>query len=294
MKNYLTFDIGGTEIKYGVITEDYTILIKGSFPSKGTLGGKYILDDIILKASELNSYKPQGIAISSAGVVNSITGEILSATNTIVDYIGMNVIEYIQERTNLPVSILNDVNSMALCESTLGAVKDAKIAIALTIGTGIGGSIIINNRVFEGAGFNAGEFGLMKINELSFESLASTSALVSSVQKAFDASVENGVEVFKLYDNNEPEVVKQVHLFFDYLSTGIANLSYAFNPDVIVIGGGITARDSLISEIYAYLEPKLTAHLRKYTKLSAAKFRNDAGMIGAFIHFKNSHDLILT
>ena len=114
------------EIKYGVITEDYTILIKGSFPSKGTLGGKYILDDIILKASELNSYKPQGIAISSAGVVNSITGEILSATNTIVDYIGMNVIEYIQERTNLPVSILNDVNSMALCESTLGAVKDAK------------------------------------------------------------------------------------------------------------------------------------------------------------------------
>ena len=148
MKNYLAFDIGGTEIKYGVINEDYAIIIKGSFPSKGPIGGTYILDDIISKASELKSYNPAGIAISSAGVVNSVTGEILSATNTIVDYIGMNVIQYINQRTNLPVSILNDVNSMALCESTLGAVKGAKIAIALTVGTGIGGSIIINNRVF--------------------------------------------------------------------------------------------------------------------------------------------------
>lgn len=290
MKNYLSFDIGGTEIKFSVMTEDYNILTKGRFPSKGPMGGQYILDDIIAKVETLKSFNPVGIAVSSAGVINSKTGEVLSATNTILNYIGMNVIEYLNEKTNLPVSILNDVNSMALCESTLGAAQGHKVAIALTIGTGIGGAIIINNHVFEGAGYNAGEFGLMKFGPNKYESLASTSALVSSVQEKLGNLVENGVDVFKLYDEKNPDVIKFVHNFFDHLSDGIANLSYAFNPDIIVIGGGITARDSFIKELTAFLEPKLSNHLRKYTKLTAAKFRNDAGMIGALIHYKDTYE----
>lgn len=286
MKNYLTFDIGGTEIKYSVMTDEFNVLIKGTFPSKGPLGGQYILDDIISKYETLKSYEPQGIAISSAGVINSLTGEVLNATNSIMNYIGMNVIDYLGTATGLPVSIINDVNAMALCESILGAARGTRVAIALTIGTGIGGAIIINNRVFEGVGYNAGEFGSMKMDGHTYESLASTAALVTRVQKRLGDSVKNGIDVFNLYDTNHPEVIPLVDSFFDHLSTGIANLSYALNPEVIVIGGGITARDSFVTDLAKHVEPKLTNHLKKYTKIVAANFRNDAGMIGALIHYK--------
>lgn len=289
MKNFLTFDIGGTEIKYGVINENFEILFKDKFPSKGKLGGHLILDDIIEKANALMSYEPHGIAISSAGVINSETGEVLSATDSIKNYIGMNIIEYVSSRTNLKVSVLNDVNSMALCEATLGDAKDAKVAIALTVGTGIGGAIVINNQIFQGVGFNAGEFGLMRIGEHKYEELAATSALVNQAKVIFGDNIQSGLDIFKLYDEKNPLAVNLVSKFYDNLSIGIANLSYALNPDLIIIGGGITGRDSFVTELNEYIQNRLTPHLRKYTKVSAAHYKNDSGMIGAFVHFKNTY-----
>lgn len=289
MNHYLVFDIGGTEIKYGVITEDATLIFKDKFPSRGETGGKYILDDIILRVKELSHYNPKGIGISSAGVINSSTGEVLSATNTIVDYIGMNVITYIKERTGLDVSVLNDVNAMALCESNDGAAKNSKLMIALTIGTGIGGAIVLNNQLIEGNGYNAGEFGLMKFNGEDYEQLAATSILVKNAKSLIGEHITNGVDVFRLYDEQNPMAIKLVNQFYEHLSQGIANLTYAFNPEVIVIGGGVTGRDSFITELESYVMAKLTPHLRKYTKLVAAKHRNDAGMIGAYFHYKNQH-----
>jgi predicted NBD/HSP70 family sugar kinase len=289
MNHYLVFDIGGTEIKYGVITEDATLIFKDKFPSRGTTGGKYILEDILEKVALLSSYEPKGIAISSAGVINSSTGEVLSATNTIVDYIGMNVISYLKDRTNLDVSILNDVNAMALCETNVGAAKDSKFTIALTVGTGIGGAIVLNNRLIEGNGYNAGEFGLMRFNNQDYEQQAATSILVKNAQAVFGDTIKNGIDVFNLYDQKDEQAINLVNQFYDNLSVGIANLTFAFNPEVIVIGGGITGRDSFINELQSHVMAKITPHLRKYTTLVAAKHKNDAGMIGAFFHYKNQY-----
>ncbi|VEU82187.1 ROK family protein [Acholeplasma hippikon] len=291
MKNYLTFDIGGTEIKYGVINENYEIIFKDKFPSQGATSGKLVLDDILFKVSELKGYEPQGIAISSAGVINSDTGEVLSATDAIKGYIGMNIVDYIGKETGLNVSVINDVNAMALCESTLGVAKDSKVTVCMTVGTGIGGAIVLNNQIFQGVGYNAGEFGLMKIGDHKYESLAATSALVKQAQELFGNQIQNGIDVFKLYDEKNPLAVNLVNRFYDHLSVGIANLAYALNPDLFVIGGGITARDSFVEELNVYVQDKLTKHLKRYTKVAAAQFRNDAGMIGAFVHFKNTYKI---
>lgn len=287
MKNYLTFDIGGTEIKYGVINEAHEFIFKDKFPSKGPIGGKYILDDILERIEALRGYNPEGVAISSAGVINSHTGEVLSATGTIIDYIGMNIVSYIGKRSNLKVSAINDVNAMALCESNLGAAKDSQVAIALTIGTGIGGAIIIQKQIFEGVGYNAGEFGLMKIGTENYEDLAATSILVKNAQTVFGSEVQNGLDVFKLYDAKNEKAIELVNDFYDYLSIGLANLSYIFNPDLIVIGGGIVSRPTFIDELNQFFAPKITTHLMKYTHLAVAKHKNDAGMLGAFVHFKS-------
>ncbi|WP_025724509.1 ROK family protein [Acholeplasma granularum] len=289
MKNYLTFDIGGTEIKYGIINELNEFLFKDKFPSKGPLGGKFILEDILLKVEALKHYNPQGIAISSAGVINSDTGEVLSATNSIMNYIGINIVEYLSSKTGLKVSAINDVNAMALCEATLGGAKNSKVSIALTIGTGIGGAILIDNHIFEGVAYNAGEFGLMLINEEKYEDLAATSVLVRKAQEVFGDQVKNGLDVYNLYDNKNPKAIELVQKFYNNLSIGLANLTYIFNPDMIVIGGGITGRKSFIDELNEFFIPKITPNLRKYTKLVAATHKNDSGMIGAFIHFKEKH-----
>lgn len=285
MKYIFTVDIGGTEIKYGVIDFSGKLIYKSKMPSKGPLGGKFILDDIVDVFNLLSSkYSFLGVSVSSGGVINSNTGDVLSATGSIKDYIGMNIITYLNSRLNVPVSALNDVNSMALCESFYGVGKGAKSMIALTIGTGIGGAILINGELIEGSAFSAGEFGLMQIESNIFEEIASTSSLVKSAKKKI-SNINNGIDVFKYYDEKHPDITKVVNDFYNYLSIGIANLIYAFNPDVVVIGGGISQREKFIPELKETLSSKLSSYMMSHTQIKAAKFKNDAGMIGAYVHF---------
>lgn len=289
MKYIFTVDIGGTEIKYGIIDSSSQLIFKDKMPSKGPLGGKYILDDIIDNFNLLSKkYSLLGIAVSSGGVINSKTGEVLSATGSIKDYIGMNIIHYLNKKLNVPVSVLNDVNSMALCESFYGSGKNLNSMIALTIGTGIGGAIIINGNLVEGSAFSAGEFGLMTIESEIYEEIASTASLVR-LTKNIIPSIKNGLDVFKYYDEGHEEIVKVVNKFYDNLATGIANLIYAFNPDAFIIGGGISARTKFIDELNHHLRNKLSSYMAAHTQIKAAEFKNDAGMIGAFVHFLKQH-----
>lgn len=290
MRYFFVFDIGGTEIKYGVINHDGVLIAKDKMPSRGALGGKFILDDIVAVTKSLALVYPgEGIAISSAGVINSNTGEVLSATNAIVDYIGMNVIKYLESKLLMPVSVMNDVNSMALCEFHQGAGKSASSMVALTVGTGIGGALILNGQLIQGHGYSAGEFGLMCVESSDYEAIASTSSLVKAAQTQIGSHIQTGVEVFKLYDEQHPIAIQIVHRFYQNLSIGIANIAYAFNPEVIVIGGGITGRNQFIDELTQFVNPRLNEHLRKYTAIKAATHKNDAGMIGAFYHFLNQY-----
>ena len=290
MNHFLVFDIGGTEIKYGVINQDGQLIFKDKMPSKSALGANHILDDIVRVSKTLIPlHNPKGVGISSAGVIDSTTGEVLSATSTIVGYIGMNVIDYLSSRLDLPVSVMNDVNSMALCEANLGAAKDSKLTIALTVGTGIGGAIVLNGQLIEGHGFSAGEFGLMQIESCMYEQIASTSALVRLAKSTLGEQIQNGVDVFNLYDQGNEKAIQAVSTFYNNLSIGIVNLIYAFNPELVVIGGGITARSTFIDELTTFISAKLNDHLRKHTQIKAATYKNDAGMIGAFFHFLSKY-----
>ena len=288
MKLYLTFDIGGTDIKYSVIDKNFNFILKDSFPSKGNVGAEYMLKDITnITKGIIQKYDIKGIAISSAGVINSKTGLVLSATNSIKNYTGINLITYFNNLFSLPISIENDVNCMGLCEATIGTGLAYNSVTALTIGTGVGGSIVINKEVLNGSSFSAGEFGLMIINGAPYEANASLSALVKNAQDKVDPLIKDGIDVFNYYDKGYYQAKMVVNHFYDSLAIGIVNIIYVTNPEIVILGGGITNREEFLEELMPHIKKYLRKWEMENTKIAIAKHKNDAGMIGALIHHLN-------
>ena len=160
--------------------------------------------------------------------------------------------------------------------------KDFDHFLMMTVGTGIGGAIVMQKQLWRGPNYNAGEFGRMIMQDgQHYELLAATSALVRSAQKA-GLDVNNGNEVFELYDAKNKVAKQVVKNFYDYLAIGISNLVYAFNPQSIIIGGGITNRDTFIDELKVELQKILHHSFYETVIIQRSYFKNDGGMLGAY------------
>lgn len=288
MKKYLAFDIGGTHIKYGIVDDEGNVIRHAHMDTEAHLGGKSIIRKIISKANEVKLIEElEGIAISTAGQVNFNTGTIVAAGDTIPDYQGLEIKKCVSEAVNLPVEVRNDVDCAALCEKWKGS-HSAKDFIVLTIGTGIGGGIVINNELYSGHSFSAGEWGYMLVEGEPFEKVASISGLIRLAKMYKEHREWTGEEIFTLYDYGDSEIAKAVREFYKHLGIGIANLIYIFNPEVVIIGGGITGRGQrFLQEVEDEVEKYTHPSILKNTRLVLAKHSNQSGMIGAVYHFIN-------
>ena len=289
--HYICFDIGGTSIKYGAADEKGNLLLKGEVPNEIQTKG---VDGFIESLASLTErykreYDLQGIAVSTAGVVDLDKGVVLYAPKYFPGYPGTSLGERLEERCGLPCTVENDVNAAALGEYWLGAGQGAKSLFCITVGTGIGGCAILDGRVIHGAAFCAGEAGLQHISpEGSWEEMASTRALIRNVakKKGLPETELDGKKIFAMVQNGDADAVAAIEKQMEDLAVGLANICYILNPELIIVGGGIAAQE-------AYLYPKLDAALRKrllpfvYDRLSLrfAALKNDAGMIGALYNF---------
>ncbi|KIL43066.1 ROK family protein [Jeotgalibacillus campisalis] len=289
MRKFLAFDIGGTLIKFGVLTEDGTIIEKFEIETEAYLGGPVILEKIKQHGKPLvDQYKVDGICISTAGQVHSDKGEILFASDHIPDYTGTRLKEEFESFFNLPVEVENDVNCAGLAESWIGTGKNAKSVFCLTIGTGIGGSYILDNKLHTGHNFSGGEIGYIPIEGGRFEDLASTRILVRNValQKGLKETDLNGKAIFELAKNGDGIAIKEIEQLIVHLCKGIATIAYMMNPEMIIIGGGITAqKDYLYPLIMKELKKEMIPSILDKTKIEIAHNLNNAGMIGAVRHF---------
>ena len=175
--NILAIDIGGTMIKYGLVSSDGQILSTDKIETEAEKGLDNILnkiDNIFKKYKENNLV---GIAVSGTGQINGMIGKVIGGSPIIPNWIGCNLVEILEKKYKLPAILENDVNCMALGEKWIGVGKDLSNFICLTIGTGIGGGIILNNELFRGENFVAGEFGHILIKKGEFQDFASTTAL---------------------------------------------------------------------------------------------------------------------
>ncbi|MCC2385806.1 ROK family protein [Bacillus sp. FSL L8-0199] len=291
MKEYIAFDIGGTQIKYGIVSEIGRVLKRKTVATEIHLGGEQIIQKLIYVSQKImNEHTIAGIGISTTGIVDINKGIVTGGADHIPGYSTIPIIDRLQEILKVPVSIDNDVNCAAFGEKWNGSGREKDNFIMLTIGTGIGGAIFIDEELYRGHSFSAGEWGNMLIEGKTFEEVASISGLIRLVRKYKGKGEWNGKRIFELYDKGDREVAQAVGIFFKHLAIGISNLAYIFNPETIIIGGGITDRgNEFLKEVKEEISKYLNQEIYNNCEIELAQNGNCAGMIGAIYHFLHHH-----
>lgn len=318
-KRFFALDIGGTKTKYALLGEKGEILSTYEKDTEAQRGGSFILENVKREIrrvlAELKGNPPEGaqadtkvdakaertteaktepllsgICISTAGMVDEIKGEIIHAGPQIPEYKGCKWKEEIERRFSIPCEVENDVKCAGLGEYSFGSGKGTSSMLCLTIGTGIGGSFILDGEVYHGTSHSAMEIGYMQIPGGMFQRMASTSALVKRVasRKGEPEELWNGKRIFEEVAKEDKICLEELDRLCDALSIGLSNLCYAFNPECIVLGGGIMEqKDILLPKIWGHLQEHLVPIVAENTRLLAASLGNRAGLLGAYVHFHN-------
>ena len=279
--NILAIDIGGTMIKYGLVSSDGEILSTDKIETEAEKGLENILNKIDNIFKRYKENNPVGIAVSGTGQINGMIGKVIGGNPIIPNWIGTNLVKILEEKYNLPIVLENDVNCVALGEKWIGAGKDLSNFICLTIGTGIGGGIILNNQLFRGENFVAGEFGHILIKKGEFEQFASTTALIRLVKERTGKTL-NGKEIFDLEKKEIVEYQEVISEWIENLTDGLSSIVYCFNPANMILGGGVIGQgEPLINRIKNSLFKKIGSQFKEKLNIIQAKLGNNAGMIGA-------------
>lgn len=283
-------DIGGTTIKADLYDDFGTSL--NQFKEIETiidydLGTNQILNQVCdLIGEYILNYSIDGVGISTAGVVNANTGEIIYAGYTIPGYIGVNFTSEIEKRFGLSTFVENDVNCAALGELWKGQAKDKKNVVMVTIGTGIGGSIIVNGQIVNGFNYTAGEVGYIPVGNSDWQSKASTTALIHLYQKKSLKTNQTGRTFFTDLSSGDKIAKETFEIFVENLTKGLLTISYLLNPEILILGGGILAKkDILLPEIQSSLAKNVMDNRFLPKNVVAATLGNEAGRIGAVKNF---------
>lgn len=298
-------DIGGTAVKVGMFNEEGKLLGQWSFATRKTNNGKDILKDsarfILDKIKELNLNKEKvvGIGVGVPGPVRG-NGEVLELPNLGLGH--FNIEEEMQALTGFPVKAANDANIAALGELWQGSGKGYHSMVLVTLGTGVGGGIIINDTILAGSNGAAGEIGHIFVDKEEkdvcgcgkrgcLEQYASATGIVRLAKRSLKVSTENSPlktketisakDVFDLAKQGDVLANQIVEKACYYLGTALANVSQVIDPEAFVIGGGVSkAGPILIEHTKKYYEQNVMNALKK-KEFKLAILGNDAGIYGA-------------
>lgn len=285
------FDIGGSSVKHA-LWADETLQEQGSFPTPQTWEEmKTGFLNVLEKNRTLGLV--EGVAISAPGAVDDKNGIIggCSAVPYIHDFLIQKELETLFD---LPVSLENDANCAALAEVFKGAAKDVDHALFLVIGSGIGGAIIQNRKLHKGRNLFGGEFGFILINETqTLSDLGSPVQAAKRYREEMNLSEADGTFLFKEADRGEPVAMKHVESLIDSLARGIFNLSVSFNPDLVIIGGGLSNRADIVERITEKSKFYLNRHKAGDLDLNIVPcaFRSEANLVGAVVNFMENRNI---
>lgn len=278
-------DIGGTSIKSGEFMDGRLCNIKET-DTNAQNGGAYVMERAV---EILKGYKGfDRIGISTAGQVDSSRGCIRYANSNIPGYTGMEVKRIMEENFHVPAAVENDVNAAALGEANFGAGREFADFLCLTYGTGVGGAIVIDHKVYKGSRFSAGEFGGMVIHpgdrDISkdifsgcYEWYASTTALVKNAM-LLDESLSNGKRIFER--RKEESVAEIIDAWIKEIVLGLVSLTHIFNPSCIILGGGVMKQKYILDKICNILYNNVMESYRD-VNIRQAQLGNTAGLLGA-------------
>ena len=294
MPYYVCMDIGGTAIKYGLADETGRFFRKeqrsSGLPQKGISHLLTQITDLIQQYQKEGEVA--GAALATAGIVNAETGVILTEGRNFPGYTGTNLKKLVETTCHIPCEVENDVNAAGLGEYWLGAGQQAASLVCLTIGTGIGGCILFNGRVWHGVSGSAGEVGYMRIpgTEADLEASAAVPWLLKTVAAAKHLSPAelDGKKVFDWAKQGDRPSAQAIDLMVERLVCAIGNICCLINPERILLGGGIMAQEAYLRpRLEVALQKSLTPALSGKTRIAFARLGNDAGMTGALRNFLN-------
>ena len=304
MKYNIGIDLGGTAIKYGLVSTNGQLIFESQLPTQADCGAETVLQNIIKAVSAVQDkcYElriiPAGIGIGTPGIVDKTNRIVMGGADNIVGWINVNIADKVEETCKLPTFINNDANLMGLGEQAYGAAKDCSDVLFLTVGTGIGGAIIIDGKLFGGYENRGTELGHIPLffdgipcscgSVGCLETYASTSALIQQFNdkcNKLNTSFGNeitGKLISEFYHHNNSIAVECLTNHWAYLGRGIAGLVNIFSPQKVVIGGGISESGdfylkNLEKEFRKYVMPDCAVN----TQLCLAQLGNKAGILGA-------------
>ena len=280
--NVLCFDVGGTFIKYGIVNSEGKITAADKFPTPLVKCCKSIPDEIADHTNKIiGDFNIDCIGISTAGQVDGEKGVITYANDNLPDFTGCRLADSVRESTGLKTYVENDANCAAIGEMWIGAGKNVDNFLCLTLGTGVGGSIILNRKLYKGSHNCAGEIGYFKINNSCLDKCGSTIGLLKNYKMLTDKEID-GKEIFRLIKGENKIALNVYNNFINNLVDGILNTIYVIDPELIIIGGGISSQGELFfREVNRLFQEKsLTVH--KSINIVKAELENSAGLIGAY------------
>ncbi|MDY6299673.1 MAG: ROK family protein [Selenomonadaceae bacterium] len=290
----LSFDIGGSSVKYAVIEKTGKILAKGK---KTTPQEKEEFFRLIenIAASYRRAYTIEGAGFSFPGAVDDVSGVIggSSALPYIHDF---PIRQELERRLSLSAALENDANCAALGESWLGVGKEHEDLVFLVIGTGIGGAVVKGKRIHHGKHLHGGEFGYM-VSDASHRILSETGSTRVLAERVADAKglpreEMDGRKAFALADAGDADALQAVSAMYEALAMAIYNLQYAIDPEIFVLGGAVSERPGFAEEIGKRVDVILkdvgVARIRPIIR--PAQFGNDANLLGAVRALLNKQD----
>ena len=310
MKYFAGIDLGGTFIKGGIVNEEGEILIKDKIPTGKERPYPEIAKDMadlvldLARRANISREEIEAAGVGSPGTIDSKNGVIVYTNN--IDWKKVPLAQEIRKHLGIPVFVTNDANAAALGESFAGAAKKYDSSVFITLGTGVGGGIVLNKKLFEGYRSAGAEIGHMVIRlngekctcgrKGCFEAYASATALIRQTQKAMEKDPSsalwticpkledvNGKTAFDGMRAGDKTAEKVVRGYITYLAEGIANLANIFRPNAVVLGGGVCAEgDNLLIPLKKKVN-RLLYGGAKYApvEIVVAQLGNDAGLVGA-------------
>ena len=308
---YVGIDLGGTNIKTGIVNEQGKVVAKSSIPTKSDRTADEVAFDMafevlnIVKSNKISMDELVGVGIGSPGAINSGAGIVDYSPN--LGWYNVPIAELILKRVKKPVKVSNDANVAALGETLFGAGKGYKDTILVTLGTGVGGGVVIGGKLFEGNESKGAELGhsVIVVNGQQcgcgrrgcFEAYSSATALIRETKEAMlrdrgskmwdfvggDIDKVDGKTAFETEKQGDATAKLVVNNYVLYLSEGLLNLCNIFRPEAIMLGGGVCAQgDNLLNRLKVRMQALHYGYQgTPAVDLLIASLGNDAGIIGA-------------
>ena len=283
----LALDIGGTAIKSALLDGFGHVLREIETPSEGKRGGMHLMECAKAVIDEYAGY--DAIGISTTGQVDARNGRIIFANENAPGYSGMQVSRILEAHAHVPVVVENDVNAAALGEANFGAGVGERDFLCLTYGTGVGGAIVIDGRIYGGADGVAGEMGHILTHPEGlpcacgqrgcYEQYASTSALMRRAREV-EPGLADGKALFAQIGERQ-DLQAIVAAWVLEVTYGLVSLTHTLNPGLIILGGGVMRQRVLVQAVRDQLYPRLMQSYRG-VRLEGAQLGNQAGIFGAY------------